>query len=43
MSKRIIYSQPGEEKVMSTAIVTAAFIGVLVAKWSFYSKYYSNK
>ena len=28
---------------MSTVIVTAAFTAVLIAKWSFYNKYYSTK
>ena len=29
--------------IMSTVIVTAAFVGVLVAKWNFYNKYYTHK
>ena len=29
--------------VMSTVIVTAAFIGVLIAKWNYYNKYYTKK
>ena len=29
--------------IMSTVIVSAAFIGVLIAKWNFYNKYYSHK
>ena len=32
-----------EVRTMSTVIVTAAFVGVLVAKWHFYNKYYSHK
>ena len=29
--------------IMSTVIVTAAFVGVLVAKWNYYNKFYSHK
>ena len=29
--------------VMSTVIVVGAFAAVLVAKWNFYNKYYTNK
>ncbi len=29
--------------MLSTVIVTGAFVAVLVAKWNFYNKYYSHK